>query len=388
MRTAFSRFVTAAGLSAVLLLAPAVPALAADTTRPTISLVSPTEATVGDEITFTATYSDDDSGVAWCKLYVEFEDQGEMTLSGGVASTPFTFTGGGVYTVFVHCRDEAGNAANGANTAVVVSTASGSSGDTTPPTVSAVSPTTAQVDVPVTFEADYSDGAGVSSCRLIVNGFDRGAMTLASGTASRDHTFDAAGSAIAYAQCSDTSGNTGSGPSVSVTVSETEETPIVPEPEPEPTVTPGLVKLSCPGDSTAEHPCRAVYYRASDGTRHAFPNERIYFTWYADFSSVDEISATDMASLPLGRNVTYRPGVRMVKFVTDPKVYAVERAGTLRWIASESIAAALYDAQWSTFVDDLSDAFAADYTIGLEITNTSYSPADATAATTSIDDNF
>jgi hypothetical protein len=132
-----------------------------------------------------------------------------------------------------------------------------------------------------------------------------------------------------------------------------------------------------------------VYYRASDGTRHAFPNEKIYFTWYADFSDVEIVSPNALANLPLGGNVTYRPGVRMVKFVTDPKTYAVGRAGLLRWVSSETIATQLYGSAWNAKIDDLSDAFAADYSFGNEITSASqFSPSAQTAAVTTIDQNL
>jgi len=358
-------------------------ASAADNVRPVVSKVSPTSATVGTQVVFTANYSDNDSGVVLCRLYVEFEDQGVMNLSGSVASLEHTFVQSGAYTVFVYCKDAAGNAANGPNTSVLVTAAS--SGDTTPPTVSAISPTSAAVGAAVTLHAAYSDAGGVSSCRLIVNGFDQGAMTLSNGTASRSYTFDATGSFPAYAQCADLSGNAGAGPIVSIVVSASAPPP----PPPAPVVTPGLVKLACPGGELPSDPCRAVYYRASDGTRHAFPNEKIYFTWYVDFSSVETVSPNALANLSLGSNVTYRPGVRMVKFVTDPKTYAVGRAGLLRWVSSESIATQLYGSAWNTKIDDLSDAFAADYSFGNEITNAAqFSPAAQTAATPTIDDNF
>lgn len=133
----------------------------------------------------------------------------------------------------------------------------------------------------------------------------------------------------------------------------------------------------------------AVYYVGADGKRHAFPNEKIYRSWYADFSSVQTISADVMASLPLGANVTYRPGVRMVKFQTLPKVYAIARGGELRWVQTEALATALYGTGWQTAIDDLSDAFVANYRFGADIaTAADYSPSAATAETTTIDQNW
>ena len=67
-----------------------------------------------------------------------------------------------------------------------------------------------------------------------------------------------------------------------------------------------LVKLSCSASSTADDRCRAVYYYGSDGKRHAFPNERVFATWYSDFDNVVEVSPEFLSSLPLGKNVTYR----------------------------------------------------------------------------------
>jgi hypothetical protein len=54
----------------------------------------------------------------------------------------------------------------------------------------------------------------------------------------------------------------------------------------------------------------------------------------------------------------------MVKINTDPKVYAVERGGLLRWIQSGETAAALYGTAWNKKIDDVSDAFFINYTIG------------------------
>lgn len=113
----------------------------------------------------------------------------------------------------------------------------------------------------------------------------------------------------------------------------------------------------------------AVYYCGADGKRHAFPNDRIYFTWYKDFKSVKTISDAELAAVPLGKNVTYRPGLKMVKIESIPHVYAIERGGVLRWIKSPEIAASIYGSQWSKNVDDISDAFFTNYTMGSEITS-------------------
>ncbi len=124
-----------------------------------------------------------------------------------------------------------------------------------------------------------------------------------------------------------------------------------------------LIKLQDDGnlDTAADS---AVYYAGTDGKRYAFPNAQAYFTWYADFSRVKIVSASEMASYQLGGNITYRPGTRLVKITSDPHVYAVEPSGMLRWVQTESVATALYGPDWNKRIDDISDAFFTNYAIG------------------------
>ncbi len=107
----------------------------------------------------------------------------------------------------------------------------------------------------------------------------------------------------------------------------------------------------------------SVYYLAADGKRYVFPNETTYFSWYEDFSSVVTIPQSELESYPLGANVTIRPGTKLVKITTDPKVYAVEPGGSLVHIASESAAKTLYGDNWASRVVDVPDAFFTNYTI-------------------------
>lgn len=108
----------------------------------------------------------------------------------------------------------------------------------------------------------------------------------------------------------------------------------------------------------------AVYYCGADRKRYVFPNDKVYFTWYEDFSEVIEITPEELADIPLGGNATYRPGVKLIKITTDPKVYAVDRGGVLRWMKSPAVAQELYGEDWADQVDDVSDAFFINYTIG------------------------
>lgn len=116
----------------------------------------------------------------------------------------------------------------------------------------------------------------------------------------------------------------------------------------------------------------AVYWFSRDGKRYTFPNTLTYYSWFTDydFRSVKLLSDIEMRSIPIGGNVVYRPGFKMVKIdQSNDRVYAVSRFGILRWITSEEIAVKLYGPTWNKRVDDVTDAFYNDYTIGGDITN-------------------
>lgn len=278
----------------------ALPASAADTAKPVVGAPSPASATVGVAVNVTANVSDADSGIASCSLYVEFLNVAAMNVSGGVAGVSHVFAEPGVYTVFVFCRDNAGNFVSGPNQSVLVS---GAAGGSAPPATPPVEP-----------------------------------------PAPAAPTLPAAGTR--------------------------------------------LIKLACPPNAGPFDACRSVYYQGTDGKRHAFPSDKVYFSWYADFSGIETVDGAALAAIPLGANVTYRPGVKLVKFESVNKVYAVSRGGVLRWITTESAASALYGAAWATMVNDVSDSFFGNYAFGADIVSgADYAPAAETSATATIDAN-
>lgn len=132
----------------------------------------------------------------------------------------------------------------------------------------------------------------------------------------------------------------------------------------------------------------AVYYVGGDEQRYVFPNDKIFASWYSDFSGVQTIADSELASYSIGGNVTYRPGTRLVKIQSDPKVYAVDGHGVLRWVKTEAAAIALFGSNWNKQVDDLSDSFFVNYTVGADIGSASdFSPAAAQAAAPTINDD-
>jgi plastocyanin len=133
----------------------------------------------------------------------------------------------------------------------------------------------------------------------------------------------------------------------------------------------------------------AVYYFAQDGRRYVFPNEKTYFTWYRDFSHIVTIPDEHLYSIPLGRtNITYRPGAKMIKITTDPKVYVVDRGGVLRHVTTEQLARSLYNLNWNDRIDDVADSYFTNYRVGTPIqTATDYNPADVMTLTPTVSDD-
>ncbi len=127
-----------------------------------------------------------------------------------------------------------------------------------------------------------------------------------------------------------------------------------------------LVKLSDDGNQATQEDS-AVYFIGADGKRHAFPNDRVYLSWFDNFKNVHTVSKEQLALISLGSNMTYKPGKKLVKFMTDPSVYAVDHGGRLRHVVSEEVATQLYGRTWTKNVDDISDAFYTNYSMGTTV---------------------
>ncbi|HPA25893.1 MAG TPA: hypothetical protein PLK76_04005 [bacterium] len=123
----------------------------------------------------------------------------------------------------------------------------------------------------------------------------------------------------------------------------------------------GLIKMICPKNAGVTNACKSVYYLDGNGKRYVFPNEKTYYSWYKDFSEVKSISQEKMYTYEIGGNVTMRPGTYLIKLTTDPKVYAVEPGGKLRWLESEEVATKLYGVSWYKKIVDVSDGFFTNY---------------------------
>ncbi len=216
-------------------------------------------------------------------------------------------------------------------------------------------------------------------------------MDISNGTASKNYTFNAAGAQTVVAKCSDSAGNIGTGSTQTIQVTAlANNNPLPPaQQNPNAPAMGTLIKLICPGAVSSDHPCKAVYYYGKDGKRHAFPNERVFFTWFTNFDGVVEVKDSVMNGIGLGKNVLYRPGTKMVKFTTIPNVYAVGLHGSLHWVTTEAIAISLYGSDWNKKIDDLSDALFTNYSFGADIKAVSdFSVSGQKDSAPTIDANF
>lgn len=108
-----------------------------------------------------------------------------------------------------------------------------------------------------------------------------------------------------------------------------------------------------------------LYYVDDDSTRRPFRNEKIFLTWFDASQPITILSSAQMASVPLGREMTVRPGTVLVKVPYEATVYAVVPEGpALRALPSETRAEQLYGPDWATMVIDISDTERVDYILG------------------------
>ncbi len=121
-----------------------------------------------------------------------------------------------------------------------------------------------------------------------------------------------------------------------------------------------------------------IYWHDSKGIRHTFPTDDIFDSWFPSngfrpiiFACTDE----QIANIPLGGNVVYRSGTRLVKIASDLQVYAVEPNNVLRLISNETIAEAIFGSEWKKILVTIPDVLFSDYKMGEVITDaTCYSP--------------
>ena len=136
----------------------------------------------------------------------------------------------------------------------------------------------------------------------------------------------------------------------------------------------------------------AFYWYAANGKRYLFPNVKTYRTWYPigdDCPVVRLVEDADLAATTIVRNLTFKPGVNMLKITSDPKIYGVSQGGVLHWITNESVAVELYGWNWTQYVIDTPDAFFVNYMAGASVYSLmDFNPVDEIYGTSTIDQDL
>lgn len=135
-----------------------------------------------------------------------------------------------------------------------------------------------------------------------------------------------------------------------------------------------------------------LYWYARDGKRYRFIDERVFHTWFppeVSYPHVYKISPTDLATIYIGGNVTYKPGTKLIKVKSDPKHYAISKGGRIHWVETDNLAKALFGENWKDFVDEVPDVFFVNYSIGKPITRVSdYDRNKELGSVRTVDDNI
>ena len=328
----------------------------------TVPAVSPSTATEDESTTFGVSPYGTLDAIA-CKLYVSGSNTGSMSeTSSNTFTKSYTFTNDGSYSVYAYCEDENGNWTAGSTRTVTVYQQSSSSNTLDVPTVS---PSSTTEDVRTTFTVRPTSNYNVTDCWLYVGGTNVATMSEGSTNVfTATYTFNDNGSYSVYAYCKDSSAMYVVGDKRTVTVSNSTNSF-------DDAAKGSLIKIACGYYEDTEETCKAVYFYGNDGKRHVFPNEGVFYTWYSNFDDVVEVSDSFMASLSIGKNVTYRPGSVVVKFDSSASVYAIEADHTLHHYTTLSLLKSDYGSVWTDYLAKVPDSLFGNYTIGSDIDSTS-----------------
>jgi hypothetical protein len=312
------------------------------------------------------------NGATWYEIQID--DRGWVGLS-NVHTYTAPRLADGWHGFYVRAHNNAGDTSVSASVIFEI--------DTRGPMVPAVKHTKATVGTATTFSVRPTGEAAPMYCALYVDGKDVGGMKKGASDFSKNVMFASKGDHAVFARCLDGDGNAESGPSISVAVAQRAGVAI--------TISRNtVVKTSCDAVTSKNDRCHSVYFYGEDGKRHAFTSEAVYRSWYgSSYGNVLTISEVQMDAMPVGKNVTMRPGTSLVKFMGSSTVYAVERGGVLRPIVNEAIAKAIFGSRWSAMLVELPGSVKADYTIGAKIDDSSdYSKTRAYYSVENINENF
>ncbi len=117
---------------------------------------------------------------------------------------------------------------------------------------------------------------------------------------------------------------------------------------------------------------KRYFWYGSDRKRYVFPTAGTFNSWYpaGEPIKVYEISDSQLSSIPIGGNVTYKPGVKLIKLPDYPKIFAIEKKSIVRVFENNEIIAKLYGGSWRDFyLDIIPEGYFTNYVLGSPITS-------------------
>ena len=116
-------------------------------------------------------------------------------------------------------------------------------------------------------------------------------------------------------------------------------------------------------------------YYMFEGDRYTFPIGLSFTTWYGEDScpaceEVKDISAPLLASLPLGGNITAKPGSKILTIASDTNMWVVDSCATARAV-TPGVAQDIYGTDWADRLVIMPDVFFVDYLIGAPVNSAS-----------------
>ena len=113
-----------------------------------------------------------------------------------------------------------------------------------------------------------------------------------------------------------------------------------------------------------------LYWYGKDCKRYPIPTTNTFLTWYplgSEKPIIRQLPDTEVVRIPIGGNVTYRPGTKNLKIASSSFKYAVSHGRVLHLISDSIVAVKIFGENWEDRVDTIPDAFLTNYIIGKKI---------------------
>ncbi|MBT6254029.1 hypothetical protein HOI83_02250 [Candidatus Uhrbacteria bacterium] len=115
-----------------------------------------------------------------------------------------------------------------------------------------------------------------------------------------------------------------------------------------------------------------MIYVQNEDLRHVIPHGTVLESWYGEEAcpfceDVNMVPDVTVASISLGRNVTVKPGSKIVVIGSDTQLFLVDECRTLR-STTPAVARDIYGNDWNQMISIVPDMFFTEYVIGTQVT--------------------